>query len=122
VVVQFCSQFGARPAQSLLVNALKCAEELNPTKDSVAYWTCLNRAMLRFHAAIPPLWKIEKVAVLEALIVVKNEALAFLAKERQQIMQMSREDAITSLIRDKNIVGRELVIRSLKENGILSME
>ena len=121
VVVQFCSQHGGASAQKLLLSALRCAEELNPTKDSVAYWTCLNRAMLTFHASVPRLWRIEKVAVLEGLDVAKEEALQFLAKERGQIMAMSREAAIISLIRDRNIDGREKVIRSLSENGILSM-
>src|SRR3990172_2932601 len=49
VLMQFCNESNKRSAQRLLLAALKSAEVLNPTKDSVAYWTCLNRAMLNFH-------------------------------------------------------------------------
>lgn len=121
VLVQFCNDFGKRPAQRLLLAALKSAEDLNPTKNSVAYWTCVNCAMLSFHQTIKRLWQVEKVAVIEALSVVKEEALTFLAREREQLMHMSREDAIRGLIKDRNIDGREKVIESLADNEILSI-
>jgi len=104
-----------------MLAALRCAENLNPTKDSVAYWTCLNRAMLGFHGAVAPLWRIEKIAMVEGLNIVKEEALTFLAQQREQIMKMSRAQAIEQLIIDKNIDGREKVIHTLADNGILSM-
>lgn len=121
VVLQFCDELGERPAQGLVLAALRCAESLNPTKDSVAYWTSLNRTMLDFHEAIGPLWRIEKVAMVESLAVAKEEALIFLAEERKHIMEMTREQAIAHLIKDRNIDGREKVIQAVADNGILSM-
>ena len=121
VILQFCNELGERSAQGLMLAALRCAENLNPTKDSVAYWTCLNRAMLGFHGAVAPLWRIEKIAMVEGLNIVKEEALTFLAQQREQIMKMSRAQAIEQLIIDKNIDGREKVIHTLADNGILSM-
>ena len=99
----------------------KCIEALNPTKDANAYWFCTNHAMLSFHKAVSKFWRIEKVVTLEALSFAKEEALVHLAQEREKIMKMSREDAISQLIKHKNIVGREKVIRSVSDNGILSI-
>ncbi|MGH2638955.1 MAG: HindIII family type II restriction endonuclease, partial [Rhabdochlamydiaceae bacterium] len=118
VLIRFCDEFSA---QGLLLEVLRAAEGLNPTKDSVAYWTCVNRAMLRFHEAVDPLWRIEKVAMVEGLKILQEEALAFLAKEREQIMKMTREAAIRTLIADKNIAGRIKKIQAVADNGILSM-
>jgi type II restriction enzyme len=119
VLVGFCNQSGTVQAQRLLLTVLKCPEALNPTRDSTAYWGAVNVAMLGFHGAIGPLWSTEKLATVEALGLLKEEALTFLAKEREQIMKMSRDDAIAHLIKDRNIDGREAVIRSLADNGIL---
>jgi hypothetical protein len=121
VLLQFREALGGRAAQGLLLAALRCAENLNPEKDSVAYWTSLNRAMLQFHEAIPPLWNMEKVAMIESLSVAKDEALTFLAKEREQIMRLTREQAIRYLVADRNIDGRARVINGIEDNGILSM-
>ena len=121
VILRFREALGKRSAQGLLLAAMKCIEALNPAKDSVAYWTCLNRAMLQFHAAVAPIWAKEKVAMVEGLAIAKEEALTFLAKEREEIMRMTRKLAIAHLIGDRNIDGREKVIRGVEDNGILSM-
>lgn len=121
VIVQLRDQAGRRSAQGLMLAALRSAEELNPTKDSVAYWTSVNRAMLNFHEGVQRLWRSEKIAMVEALKVVKEEALTALAKQREQIMKMSRDEAIRNLIKERKIGQREKVIMSVEDNGILSM-
>jgi type II restriction enzyme len=121
VLVEFSNLVGKEEAQNLLLRILKCAEELNPTKDSLVYWTCINREMLKTNPAIRPLWQGEKVATAESIAVIKEEALMMLAQEREQIMRMNREEAIKFLIQHRNIDGRERVIRKLGDNGILSI-
>lgn len=121
VLVRFSDERGKGAAQRLLLKALKAAETLNPSKDSVVYWTCVNRAMLSFDKAVSRLWHAEKIAMVEGLNVVKEEALTFLAKEREQILKMTRKQAIEHLVTDRNIVGRQKVIQALADNGILSM-
>uniref|UniRef100_E6QL80 EcoVIII restriction endonuclease n=1 Tax=mine drainage metagenome TaxID=410659 RepID=E6QL80_9ZZZZ len=121
VLVEFSDLVDKRQAQDLLLKILKCAEELNPTKDSVAYWSCINREILKAGTAIEPLWQREKLATLECIAAAKGEALTMLAHEREQIMRMSREDAIKFLIQDRNIDGREKAIRALGDNGIMSI-
>ncbi|MHB8638519.1 MAG: HindIII family type II restriction endonuclease [Candidatus Acidiferrales bacterium] len=121
VIAQLRDRTGKRSAQGLMLAALKSAEDLNPTKDSVAYWTSVNRAMLSFHETVPPLWRTEKIAMIEALRAVKEGALTALAKQREQIMRMSRDEAISRLIDETKIEQRAKVISSVEDNGILSM-
>ncbi|MCL2660929.1 MAG: HindIII family type II restriction endonuclease [Acidobacteriaceae bacterium] len=121
VLVRFADLAGELEAQSLLLRILNCAEEVNPTKDSVAYWTCINRTMLSANDAVKTLWQEEKLATVESIDAAKEEALTMLALEREQIMRMSRDEAILRLVEDRNIDGREKVIRAIGDNGILSM-
>jgi type II restriction enzyme len=121
VLVQYSDVAGKGKAQELLLRILRCAEELNPTKDSVAYWTCVNRKMLSSDGAVGPLWKREKLATLESIAVAKEEALTILAREREEVMRMSREEAIKQLILGRNIDGREKIIRAVSDNGILAI-
>lgn len=121
VLVEFSDLVGKHQAQDLLLKILRCAEALNPTKDSVSYWTCINREMLNADPAIRPVWQGEKLATLESIALAKEEALTMLALEREQIMRMSRVEAIKFLIADRNLDGREKVIRALADNGILSI-
>jgi hypothetical protein len=120
-LVQFSEAAGTSKAQKLLWNVLKCSENLNPTKDSVAYWTNVNRSMLDFDTAIGPIWQQEKIATLESIAAAKEEGLTELAREREQVMRMSREDAIQHLIKDRNINGREKKICAVSDNGILAI-
>ena len=77
--------------------------------------------MLAHHPRIAEFWQTEKIATLESLIVAKEEALSVLARERESILRMSREDAINQLITDRNINGRERVIRAVNDTGILGI-
>jgi type II restriction enzyme len=120
VLVRLVDVIGPKRAEKLLLTILKCAEDLNPTKDAIAYWSCVNRSMLKAHRKVRELWEIEKIATLESIDLAKDEALSFLAKEREKIMRMSREEAIRRLIHDRNIEGKEKIIRSVGDNGILT--
>ncbi|MHB1957753.1 MAG: HindIII family type II restriction endonuclease [Acidobacteriaceae bacterium] len=120
-LVQFSEAVGTRKAQELLWDILRCSEHLNPTKDSVEYWTSINRTILNFDAAIRPIWQQEKLATLESIVAAKEEALTMLAREREQVMRMSRDEAIKHLVRDLNIDGREKVVRAVSDNGILAI-
>ena len=121
VLVRFAEINGPQPAQDLLARVLKCVEESLPTKDSVSYWTSINRTMLQYDNTIRPLWAEEKLATLESIAAAKEEGLTMLAQEHVAIMRMSREEAITKLIVDRNIDGRERVIRGVSDNGILAI-
>ena len=108
-------------SEDALFKVLRCAEELNPTKDAVTYWTSLNRAMLTANSSSGEMWEIEKQATIESIVLAKEEALTFLASERERIMRMSRDDAIRQLINDRNLDGKERVIKAVGDNGILAI-
>jgi len=120
-LIRYSEVAGACKAQDLLLNILRCTEHLNPTKDSVEYWTSLNRTILSSDAAILPMWQQERATTLESIAAAKEEALTMFVREREQVMRMSREEAIRHLILDRNIDGRERVVRSVSDNGILAM-
>jgi type II restriction enzyme len=121
VLVEYSNVIGKLEAQNLLLKILHCTEELNPTKDSVSYWAAINGTMLDSNPAIPPLWQEEKLATVESIAAAKEEALLMLASEREQVMRMSREEAIKVLILDRNINGREKKVRSVLDNGIFAI-
>ena len=108
-------------SEDALFKVLRCAEELNPTKDAVTYWTSLNRSMLTANSSSGEMWEIEKQATIESIVLAKEEALTFLASERERIMRMSRDDAIRQLINDRNLDGKERVIKAVGDNGILAI-
>ena len=121
VLVRLADEVSKAAAEALLLKILLCSEALNPTKDAVSYWTALNRTMLESHKSVPSLWRIERTATAESIVLAKDEALTFLAGERARIMRMTREDAIATLVKDRNIDGRERVIRAVGDNGILAI-
>jgi HindIII restriction endonuclease len=121
VLVQYSEAAGGTKGSDLLLLILKSPEGLNPGKDSVAYWTCLNRAMLGAAPSIKALWDKEKETTAESIAVAKDEALTILARHRELIMRMTHKEAIAALIKDRNLDGREKVIREVEDNGILAM-
>lgn len=121
VLVRVADVLGTSTSEALLHRILQCTEELNPGKDAVSYWTSLNRTMITHDRKISDLWKIEKLATLESIALAKEEALTFLSREREEIMRMTREDAIKFLIADRNIDGRTKIVRSVADNGILAI-
>jgi type II restriction enzyme len=120
VLVRFVDKVGKKQAEDLLFEILKCTEALNPTKEALTYWQCLNRTILHAHNEINALWGIEKLANLEAISLAKAEALMCLSQERKKIMLMSREEAIKRLIKDRNIEGKTQAINNVKDNNIFT--
>lgn len=121
VLVRAADLLGKSSAEELLLQVLKCSEDLNPTKDSVSYWMCINRTMQKHASIIGKLWQSEKLATIESIIAAKEEALSSLAREREEIMRMTRDEAVKLLITDRNINGRTKVVNSVGDNGILTI-
>lgn len=80
---------------------------------------------VKFPCTIQPkidgLWKKEKQVAVESIAVAKNEALTFLAKEREKIMRMSHEEALLELVRVHKIESRIKTIKSVTNNDILTI-
>jgi hypothetical protein len=121
VLISFADIKGEEAGQKLLLRILKCAEAMNPDKDARAYWLNMNRSILQFDRTLSELWQTEKLATLEVIQIAREEALTFLAEERERIMRMTRGEAILHLIRNRNIEGREKVVRAVADNGIFAI-
>jgi type II restriction enzyme len=122
MLVSFSLQEGQNRAEELLHEIFKTIPAMNPTKDASSYWQPVNKIMLDFSPQISELWKIEKQAALESIAAAKDEALKYLAKEREKIMRMSHSEALAELIKVHKIESRIRVIESLSDNGILNIK
>ena len=119
VLVNFAASEDSVSAMHLLNTIFDTVAAMNPSKDAIAYWQAVNRCMLSYHAAIPDLWRLEKIANAESLVSAKEHALQVLATERDSILRMSKDDAIARLITDRRIESRIATISSISENALL---
>ena len=67
------------------------------------------------------MWKEEKIASIESIQVAREEALQFLATERERIMRLSREEAIREVIMWRKIENRIRAVQSVSDNGLLEL-
>jgi len=109
-------------SQKLLLNIFKMIPSLNPSKNANDYWTVVNRTMLEFSEKIERLWDIEKRAAMDSIDIAKEEALTFLAREREKIMRMNHEEALKELIKVHKIDSRIKTIKSISDNGLFNMK
>jgi len=110
-----------RNGEKLLQRVFKIVGSLHPSKDAQGYWQVVNRAFLEFSPAVQQLWTEEKRAAIEAIQVVKEEALTYLAREREKFMRMSHREAIEELIRVHRIDSRMQTIREISDNLIFDI-
>ena len=78
----------------LVHEVFKSVEVMNPSKDTNTYWQIVNRKMLYFDKRISGIWKDEKRATIESILISREEALGFLASERKCIMRLTKAEAI----------------------------
>lgn len=113
---------GQGKAQQLLKNIFETIQALNPSKNATDYWLAINKSILSFSKKIQPLWDIEKGVATESIAVAKDEALTFLAKEREKIMRMSHKEALTELIKVHKIESRIKTINAISDNGLFTLK
>ncbi|MBP0019017.1 MAG: HindIII family type II restriction endonuclease [Cyanobacteria bacterium SBLK] len=113
---------GNAKTEELIHEIFKTISALNPSKDASFYWMAVNRTMLEFSQKIDELWKIEKQASIESIDIAKQEALKFLAEEREKIMQMSHEQALVELLKVHKIESKIKTIKSVRNNNLLEIK
>lgn len=113
---------GQAKAQQLLKKIFETIQALNPSKNAIDYWLAINKSILSFSKKIQPLWDIEKGVATESIAVAKDEALTFLAKEREKIMRMSHKEALTELIKVHKIESRIKTINAISDNGLFTLK
>ena len=113
---------GQAKAQQLLKKIFETIQALNPSKNSTDYWLAINKVILAFSKKIQPLWDIEKGVATESIAVAKEEALTFLAQEREKIMRMSHKEALKELIKVHKIESRIKTINAITDNGLFTLK
>lgn len=111
---------GQAKAQQLLKKIFETIQALNPSKNATDYWLTINKAILSFSKKIQPLWDTEKGVATESIAVAKEEALTFLAQEREKIMRMSHKEALKELIKVYKIESRIKIINAISDNGLFT--
>jgi len=112
---------GKGKAEGLLRKIFETVSALNPSKNAADYWLAVNRTILSFSKKIDPIWILEKGVATESISIAKDEALTFLAKEREKIMRMNHEEALKELIRVHKIDSRIRVINSITDNKLFTL-
>ncbi len=105
----------------LVHEVFKTVEAMNPSKDANAYWQTVNRTILDFSPVIREIWREEKIASVEAIHISREEALGFLASERERIMRLSKEEAIREVLKSSKIENKIRAIKSVGDNGLLGL-
>ena len=121
VLVRYAEQAGKAKAHALLHAMFKTVEAMNPSKDAVAYWQAVNGVFLSAESCLPAIWREEKIASTESIAVAREEALRFLAAERERIMRLSREQAIREVMKWRKLESRIRAVKSVADNGLLAI-
>ena len=121
VLVRYSHATNKKKAMELMHEVFKSVDAMNPSKDANTYWQIVNRKMLDFDQKIAEIWKDEKKASIESIHISKEEALDFLASQGERIMRLSKKEAIKEVLRLNKIENRLGAIKSVRDNGILSL-
>lgn len=122
LLLSYSQKEGKTKAKLLLKKIFETISALNPSKDAVNYWLAINRVILSFSKVIETLWNIEKGVATESIAISKEEALTFLAQEREKIMRMSRKEALKELIKVHKIESRIKTISLISDNGLFALK
>ena len=113
---------GRLKAEQLLEKIFQVIPALNPSKNANDYWLAINKTMLSFSKKIEYLWSIEKGVATESISIAKEEALTFLAKEREKIMRMGHQEALKELMKVHKIESRIKTINSVSDNHLFNIQ
>ncbi len=122
LLLSYSEKEGKSKAQQLLKKIFETIKALNPSKNATDYWLTINKTILSYSKAIEPLWNIEKGVATESITISKEEALTFLAQEREKIMRMSHKEALKELIKVHKIESRIKTISAISDNGLFTLK
>jgi len=121
VLVRYAKEKGTEKAMELLEEVFKSIEAMNPSKKANDYWQIVNRTFLNSDTVVSKLWREEQQASVESINISKQEALKFLAEERERLMKMSKQEAIQELLKLYKIDQKYNAINTVSSNNILGL-
>ena len=122
VLIRFAQESTKRKAVEIVREIFRAVEAMNPSRDAANYWQTMNRTLLDSDGKISKIWREEKLASHEAILIARAEALTFLAEERTRIMSLSRNEAIKEVLRWRKLDNKIKAIQTVAENRILNLE
>ena len=122
LLLSYSENAGQAKAKQLLKTIFETVKALNPSKNATEYWLAINKIILSFSKAVEPLWTIEEGVANESIAISKEEALTFLAQEREKIMRMSHKEALKELIKVHKIESRIKIISAISDNGLFTLK
>ncbi len=121
VLVRYADIAGQSSAISLLHDVFRAVEAMKTSKDASAYWQAVNRVFLNTGPRINDVWREEKIASVDSVEVAKEEALHYLALERERIMRLTRKEAIREVLAGRKLKNRQRAVNNVKYNGLLEI-
>ena len=118
VLARYAQAKSQNKAMELVHEIFKTVEAMNPSKDANTYWQIVNRKILNFDGGLSKIWKEEKQATIESIYISREEALDFLALERERIMSLSKEEAIKEVLKSRKIENKIKAVKSVSDNGL----
>ena len=122
VLIRYATDAGLDPARTLLLDLFRAVEAMNPSKNATDYWSVLNRVLLGADPGAGPIWREEKIALIDSLGIAKAEAAKFLAEERERVLRLSHSDAIREIIAHRRLESRLKAIDSVGDNGLMDLK
>ena len=122
VLVRYAYESTRSKAVGLVREVFRTVEAMHPSKNANSYWQAVNRTLLDFDDVIGKIWREEKLASNESILISREEALTFLAAERERIMRLSRTEAIREVLKWKRLDSKIQTVQSVTINGILNLE
>ena len=122
VLARYAQESTQSEAVALVHEVFKTVEAMNPSKNANNYWQAVNRTLLDFNDVIGKIWREEKLASNESILISREEALTFLAAERERIMRLSRVEAIREVLKWRKVDSKIQTVQSVTRNGILNLE
>ena len=105
--------------QSGLNEILKSVSVMHPSKSAVDYWTRINQTLIDSLGTHSDLWKIEKIASEEFLVLVKKESVEYLTLERNRLLGLSHKDALAELVKLTGVESRIRYVEQIQHGPLL---
>ena len=121
VIVRYAQDSTHDKVMKLVYEVFRTVEAMNPSTNAASYWQAINRTMLDFDRIIGALWREEKLASNEAILISKREALSYLAAERERILRLSRAEAIQEVLKSRTLDNKVRQVQSVAKNDILGL-
>ncbi|MBX7236990.1 MAG: HindIII family type II restriction endonuclease [Caldilineales bacterium] len=120
VLVRYAEYAGQAAAIGLVREVFNSVAAMNPSKNAATYWQAVNRTFVNADGSIRDLWREEKIASVESIELAREEALRFLAAERERIMRLTRDEAIREVLQWRKIENRIIAVQSVTDNNLLA--